>query len=258
MSIYGIDVSHHQGTIDWVTVAKELRRVNGGQSPGFAIIRAGYSARSGTGGLIVDNQAARNLAECNRLEIPCGVYVYCYDHSREAAFRTMKDCMALVAPYKLDYPVIYDIEYEAFNVAAGKELNTQMVVAAMSVVEQAGYYGMVYASRDFFQRYLSLSDLKAYDKWEAAYTGSDNAAVANGIWQYSSRNALGIAGFGASLDCDIAYRDYPAIIKAAGLNGYRKPVTQRTIKIGPMSEGDWNDFVALARNKELPYEEVTA
>lgn len=45
--IYGIDVSHHQGAINWATVAAELRRVNGGTNPGFAILRAGYSARHG-------------------------------------------------------------------------------------------------------------------------------------------------------------------------------------------------------------------
>lgn len=33
---YGIDVSHHQGTINWKQTASELRRVNGGTSPGFA------------------------------------------------------------------------------------------------------------------------------------------------------------------------------------------------------------------------------
>ena len=185
--MYGIDVSHHQGQIDWATVSSELRRVNGGEK-GFAIIRAGYSARSGTGGLIVDNMAVRNLKECNRLGIPCGVYVYCYDQSEEAAARTMRDCIALAKDYKLDYPVIYDVEYEPFNTSCGKSVNTAMIKAAMGEVERAGYYGMVYCSRDFFQRFTYLSELSGYDKWEAAYTATDTAAVENGIWQYSSRN----------------------------------------------------------------------
>ena len=61
-----------------------------------------------------------------------------------------------------------------------------------------------------------------YDKWEAAYTSSDTDVVTNGIWQYSSKNALRIAGFGNKLDCDVAYKDYPSIIRKAGLNGYGK------------------------------------
>ena len=56
MKIYGIDVSHHQGDIDWARTAGELRRVNGGKSPGFALLRVGYSARHGKGGLVTDGQ----------------------------------------------------------------------------------------------------------------------------------------------------------------------------------------------------------
>lgn len=50
MKIYGIDVSHHQGAINWQRTASELRRVNGGNNPGFALLRVGYSARHGKGG----------------------------------------------------------------------------------------------------------------------------------------------------------------------------------------------------------------
>lgn len=244
MQIYGIDVSHHQGTIDWVRTAGELQRVNGNKSPGFAVIRAGYSSRDGKGGLVVDNQAKRNLSECNRLGIPCGVYVYCYDQSAAAAAKTMSACLELVKPYKLDYPIVYDVEYEPFNTGCGKATNTAIIKAAMETVEKAGYYGMAYCSRDFFQRYTNLAELAGYDKWEAAYTASDNATVANGIWQYNSRNALGIAGFGNALDCDVAYRDYPAIIRAAGLNGWKKVSgeTQWLLYTDAVSEGDLPRF----------------
>lgn len=39
---YGIDVSKHQGSIDWPQTAAALRQANGGQDPGFALLRAGY------------------------------------------------------------------------------------------------------------------------------------------------------------------------------------------------------------------------
>ena len=85
----------------------------------------------------------------------------------------------------------------------------------------------MYCSRDFFVNYTNLSALNGFDKWEAAYTATDTDAVQNGLWQYSSRNALGIKGFGASLDCDVSYVDYPAIMRAKGLNGYRSPAPTR-------------------------------
>ena len=71
-------------------------------------------------------------------------------------------------------------------------------------------------------KYSELSELAEYDKWEADYTTNDTEEGENGIWQYSSKNALRIAGFGNKLDCDVAYKDYPSIIRKAGLNGYGK------------------------------------
>ncbi len=71
--IYGIDVSLHQGAINWATVAAELRRVNGGTSPGFAILRAGYSARHGKGGLYMDGQLLRNIKGCEQYGVPMGI-----------------------------------------------------------------------------------------------------------------------------------------------------------------------------------------
>ena len=88
--IYGIDVSHHQGAINWKQTASELRRVNGGTSPGFAILRVGYSARHGKGGLWMDNQWTKNVEGCEAYGVPMGVYVYSYDTSPEAAAITAR------------------------------------------------------------------------------------------------------------------------------------------------------------------------
>lgn len=98
--------------------------------------------------------------------------------------------------------------------------------------------------------------MSGFDKWEAAYTATDTAAVKNGLWQYSSTNALGIKGFGAKLDCDVSYVDYPAIMHAKGLNGYPKPSTDtkpaesatplQCPTVGPMSKGDFDAILAAA------------
>lgn len=71
-----------------------------------------------------------------------------------------------------------------------------------------------------------------------------------GIWQYSSRNALGIPGYGQSLDCNRVYKDYPAILQKAGLNGFTAPefssapdasARKQMLTIGPITNGDaWN------------------
>ena len=65
MVFKGIDVSKWQGTINWDTVANTSR-------PDFVMIRLG----TGVNTLVPDIEADRNLAACNSLGIPCGVYVY--------------------------------------------------------------------------------------------------------------------------------------------------------------------------------------
>lgn len=235
MKVYGIDVSHHQGRIDWPTVAAALRKVNGGTNPGFAILRVGYSSKSGKGGLVTDGEILNNLKGCTENGVPFGIYYYCYDQSADAAVTTTQQVIQMIRGYKPEYPIFYDVEYEPFN--TGKETddpkkkrsmeevratNTAMIQAALETLENAGYYAVVYCSRAFFTGYTNLADLAAYDKWEAAYTATDTDIVENGIWQYSSKNPLNIPGFGDSLDCDVSYKDYPAIIKRAGLNGWEK------------------------------------
>ena len=207
MEIKGIDVSHHQGTIDWAKVK------NAGVE--FALLRVGYSAKTGKGGLVMDRQFVRNATECNKIGIPIGAYVYCYDDSPEASKLTAEAVVAAIKPYRISYPVVYDIEYEN-NAGMRDDVNDKTVISAMEAFEKAGYYGMVYASKDFFKNHMNLEALKNYDKWEAAYTQKDTPEVPNGLWQYSSSGSVpGIAG---KVDMDIAYKDYKAIIANAGLN----------------------------------------
>lgn len=232
MKVYGIDVSHHQGGIDWGRTAAELRRVNGGQNPGFVIIRLGFSNRNGLGGLVRDDLFDENVRGCQENGIPFGAYYYCYDRSVDAAQATARDVAGALRGLQLGYPVIYDMEYEPFNtgkdgsdrtMAQVSATNTAMLRNAMLILQNAGYFAGIYASRDFFLRFTILSMLTRFTLWEAAYTMIDTPVVQNDMWQYSSSNALQIAGFGNSLDCDVAYRDFPTIIRNAGLNGFPKP-----------------------------------
>lgn len=259
MKIYGIDVSHHQGAINWQRTASELRRVNGGTSPGFAILRVGYSARHGKGGLYMDGQFLNSLAACEKYGVPVGVYFYCYDTSPAAARITAQQVVKMLSGHKFAYPIYYDVEYEKYNLNCGKAQNTAIIKAALETLEAGGYYAAVYCSRDFFVNQTNLSGLANFDKWEAAYTKTDTATVQNGLWQYSSKNALGIAGFGNSLDCDVCYRDYPAIMEKNGLNGYTKTAqaaqpkaTEYMVTAGPMSAGDKNTIKAQAEALGLP------
>lgn len=268
MNVYGIDTNHHHPITSWASVAAWLKKMNNG-GPGFDMVRLGYSSRSGEGGLILDNIALASLKTCNRLGIPVGVYVYCYDTTPAAAEKTARDVIAAIKPYKIEYPVAYDMEYGThngkatgykYNNKANVANNTAIVAAALKTIEAAGYYGQIYCSRDFYLNYLERAKLAAYDVWEAAYTSKDTAAVVNGIWQYTSKGD--VPGITGNVDLNVAYKDYPAIIKAAGLNGFTasKPATDtapalKTIKAGPMSAGDYKKHTAALAADGIAWED---
>ncbi len=102
MSAYtkGIDVSEHNGVIDW-----EKAKASG---VGFAMIRAGY-------GRTVEKQFKRNISECNRVGLPCGVYWFSYALNAVGAANEAKACLKAIAPYKVDLPVAFDLEHDSVN-----------------------------------------------------------------------------------------------------------------------------------------------
>lgn len=232
---YAIDVSKWQGAVNWATVK------NAGIT--HAMLRAGY----GNSVNQIDPQFKRNAANCELHGINWGVYWYSYATSPAQARQEARCCLQVISGLKPTMPVAYDIEYEPGILALSNSTRTEMVKAFLDEVESAGYYGILYASTDFIRNKLNWKELSQYDVWAAQYGSACACPLPYGIWQYSSSNPLGIPGYGNSLDCNRVYKDYPEIIKNAGLNGFTAPAqdpepdlsTKRQIlTIGPVTMGD--------------------
>ncbi len=206
----GIDVSEHQGAIDWSQAENAID---------FAVLRAGYGQNN------IDKQFVRNITECSRLGIPCGVYWFSYARTEEMARKEAEHCLAAIKPYKLQFPVAFDFEYDSVNNAAingvtiTTELATAMCHAFCEVLEAAGYYAVNYTNADFLSRFFDATTTQKHDLWYAEWPLSpdpDNPPRECGIWQYSSTGK--VSGIDGDVDLDAAYQDYPAVIEAAGLN----------------------------------------
>ena len=215
MSVKGIDVSKHQGSIDWEKVKKA-----GVQ---FAMIRAGFGRNN------IDPQFKRNITECNRLGIPCGVYWFSYAYTEAMAKKEAAYCLAAIKPYKIEYPVCFDLEYDTVKfaktkgVTINKYLAYKLVRAFCSGIEKAGYYAMNYSNQDYLKNMFPEDTTKEYDLWYAYYHEKSNRKDA-GIWQYSSTGKVdGITG---NVDLDLANKDYPALIRRAGLNRLKSTLDQ--------------------------------
>lgn len=209
--IHGIDVSEHQGVIDWGKAENEID---------FAMIRAGVGTR-------LDYQFIRNITECNRIGIPCGVYWFSYaDNETEAADEAAR-CTEAIKPYKVEYPVCFDFEYasatniQSKGVTPTKALCSAICHAFCAATEAAGYYTMVYTNDGFISQYYDSTIAAKYDLWVPTYpnttpTTFDSPPRSCGIWQYTSTGS--VAGIDGNVDLDVSYKDYTSIITAAGLN----------------------------------------
>ena len=175
MSKFVIDVSHHQGTVDWEAV--KAAGVEG------AIIRCGYGMDQADQD---DRKWKRNADECTRLGIPFGADLYSYADSTAKAQSEAQHAIRLLTGYKLSYPVYYDLE-EA-GTESGAEERARIFCEA---VKAAGYMPGVYANKNWWDNYLS--GLTEYTRWVARYN-SDLGMEAD-MWQYTSGGSVaGITG----------------------------------------------------------------
>lgn len=209
MQFKGIDVSHHNGEINWKSVKdSEIE---------FAIIRAGYGIENPNQ---VDKKFEHNYSECKRLGIPVGAYHYSYARSVEDAKKELEFFLKIVSGKQFEYPMFFDIEDVSLN-SLGKQTLTDIVVKFCSGLREAGYYAGLYSNPNWLCNMLDYERLKDYDLWLAQWGPKSDPHFEKSMWQYSSGGRIdGIAG---DVDLDISYKNYPEIIKALGLNGFAAP-----------------------------------
>lgn len=200
----GIDVSEHNGFIDWDAVKKSGKI-------GFAILRAGY----GKG--VVDKQFYRNAKECNRLGIPIGIYWFSYAKTAREAELEASYCINRIKDYKIDYPVAFDFEDDSVanckkaGVAiVGKSFATSLAINFLSVISKAGYVAANYTNPAYLNQYFDQERLRCYDLWLAQWPANpspDKRPVQNpNIWQFSSTGT--VPGIGTKVDMNACYTSY--------------------------------------------------
>lgn len=211
----GIDVSKWQGTIDWGKV-----KAAGIQ---FAMIRGGYGKNSDR----IDSKFETNYKNAKKAGVPVGVYHYSYAQSVEDAKKEAQFCISYLKGKTLEYPVAFDIE-DKTQAGLTNERRTDIAKAFCDAMEKAGYYVVIYSSKDWLVNKLNMSKLTAYDVWLAQWAVQPTYKGNFGMWQYSDKGRVN--GISGNVDLDYAYKNYPSIIKAAGLNGFKKQETTPTVK----------------------------
>lgn len=210
----GIDVSSHNGAIDWDKV-----RAAGTE---FAILRAGYGKYASQ----QDSRFAANAEGALAAGVACGAYWFSYALTPDDAREEAQLCAQVLGPYRgrFSFPVWYDYEYdserysEEHGVTPNKELRTQLAVAFCAELERLGWRAGVYTNLDYIKNRLDLSRLTAWELWLADYTGGPD--VKCGMQQTGSTGR--IDGVDGNVDTDEAFFDYPALTRKNGWNGYER------------------------------------
>ena len=186
----GIDVSSHQGTINWQKVKQAGIE--------FAIIRLGYGDNIERQD---DTQFLNNVNGCIANNIPFGVYIYSYatningNASVQSEIEHTKRQLDKIS--KKPFCVYIDME-DASTQKLGKDRLTYFAEQFCIQIGALGYKTGVYANQYWFNTFLNVSEIASYGYsiWCAKYSDSKPNISSNyDIWQYSDKGRVdGISG----------------------------------------------------------------
>lgn len=183
----GIDVSYHQGGIDFAKV-----KADGIQ---FAILREGYRKT-------IDERFVEYVKACKKNSIPIpGVYHFLYSLTKADAVAEAKSCVANVKKAGLGKDVIIfaDFEYDTVTKAKAKGVTLKKkdciehTKTFCEYVESQGYKAGIYSNIDYYRNMYDKSLIDKYVFWLADYTGDP--------------------------DYKCVYQQYTSSGKVAGING---------------------------------------
>lgn len=202
MSEQWIDVSAHQGAIDWPRVA--AAGVKG------AILRAGY----GDDIRQQDTQFAANIKGATSAGLKVAVYWFSYADSSVDAQKEWGVCKQVIGPYKDKILfVACDYEYDSVNyfrkihgTAPSNALINQIVNAFLGAANADGYAGVLYTNNDYRLHIFTAATLAAWDVWLADYSGGPDINCA--IQQTGSTGR--VDGIGGDVDMNTVFKEYGA------------------------------------------------
>ncbi len=202
-NLIGIDVSRHQGSIDWPKVKAA--------GVTFAIIRCGY--RTTVGGQVYEDANFRtNIEGALAAGVQVGVYFFSAAKNETEALEEAAFVIKVLESYRdrVTWPVVYDFEIFDQDRLQGVSDTTvsNNAIAFLDTVADAGYTPMLYSSRNMLWREFETARLGAYRVWMAHYVNKLSEKKYNGdhaMWQCASDGR--VDGIQGDVDLNIAYTD---------------------------------------------------
>lgn len=194
----GIDVSDHQGNINWNRV--------GGAGIEFAMIRVGNRGYT-EGQIYLDTFFEENMSGAQNAELFVGAYFFSQALNEEEAREEARFVLEHLQGHEIDYPIAYDFEPVADAKGRANSLSadqrTKNARAFCAIIEEAGFEAIIYGNKSDIN-YYDKSLREDYDIWFAEYgTMIPSAKFDFTIWQYSNTGT--VDGIETSVDMNIHF-----------------------------------------------------
>lgn len=190
--VRGVDVSHHQGDIDWEILSK--------QNIQFAYIKATE------GGNFIDKKFLKNFSAAHKTNLRVGAYhFFSYDSSGESQYRNF---ISIVPMQKGMLPPVVDIEFygdKQVHLPDKEKTQRELKILLQLLEEHYHLKPVIYTTGRVYELYIA-EDFSEYDIWIRNIFRSP--ALADGrdwtFWQYTNREKLaGYAGKEKFIDMNV-------------------------------------------------------
>ena len=197
----GIDISSHQGWIDWYAVADS--------GIDFVILRAGYRGYK-SGEINRDEYLEYNLETATDAGLDIGLYFFSQAITPEEAQEEAKKLLKYIKGYEIAYPIYFDWEPVEDTTARTATISSSELTACAKAfcetIESAGYTPGVYFNLSLAMDYYYLYELKDYEFWLAEYTDIPTFPWEFQTWQYSCTGT--VPGIETVVDMNLCFTPY--------------------------------------------------
>lgn len=203
----GIDISTVSGAVPWARLKA--------CGVDFVMLRATVGQENANPK--VHPHFHRLAYEATEAGIPFGAYHSSLATTVEDAHREAEAFLTMLDGYQPAYPLALDVEHPALRELPPSWL-TAIAEAWCNDLREAGYYPMIRANATTLCQKLNEHTLRDNDVWILQPGESLTYSGKVGIWQYK-RNAS-IPGVKPSFALNRTHRDYPALMRERGFNGF--------------------------------------
>ena len=200
----GIDVSYHQGDIDWEAVKAD--------GVDFAMLRLGYRGYE-SGQINVDERFHEYADGALGGGLDIGVYFYSQAVTPEEAVEEAEAVLNEIGDYEIMYPVVFDWEIVGdesarTNVVSADVLN-ECAAAFCNRIARGGHIPMVYSVKKMALTKFDMSRLAGFDFWLAEYRDIPEYPYYFTMWQYASDGRVN--GIEGEVDLNMSLVDYSGV-----------------------------------------------